>query len=156
MNRSAKLFLSPLLWLTFIPLVMTCHMAIAKTRHPTLELIIGEYQIKVEIVSTPTLRMQGLMNRHNLPENHGMLFVFSETSTHCMWMHNTKIPLSAAFIDDHGIIVNIADMQPNTDDNHCSSAPVHYAIEMGSGWFQDRGIKQGMQVKGLEKAPIGR
>ena len=54
------------------------------------------------------------MNRHSLSDNCGMLFVFPEARAHCMWMQNTLIPLSAAFIDEQGIIVNIADMQPNT------------------------------------------
>ena len=130
-------------------------MAIAKTRLPTLELMAESYLFEVEIAETPALRELGLMNRHVLPDNHGMLFVFPVKYTHCIWMHNTKIPLSAAFIDEQGIIVNIAEMQPDTDDSHCSATPVHYVIEMRSGWFREKGIAPGVHIKGLDKAPIG-
>ncbi len=131
-------------------------MAVATTRLPTLELMAGSYQIEAEIAATPELRRLGLMNRYVLPGNHGMLFVFPETYAHCMWMKDTKIPLSAAFIDEHGIIVNIAEMQPDTHDIHCSAAPVRYAIEMRSGWFRERGIVPGSRIKGLDRAPRGR
>ena len=57
-------------------------------------------------------RPRGLMFRKSLPTNHGMLFVFDSKSTHCMWMRNTLMPLSVAFIDDEGYIINIEDMQP--------------------------------------------
>ena len=156
MNRSVKLFISRLLCVTLFLLAMTCSMAVATTRLPALELMAGSYQIEVEIAATPALRKLGLMNRYVLPDNHGMLFVFPETYAHCMWMKDTKIPLSAAFIDEHGIIVNIAEMQPDTDDNHCSVTPVRYVIEMRSGWFRERGIVPGSRIKGLNRAPSGR
>jgi hypothetical protein len=131
-------------------------MADAKTRPSTLDLMAGSNPIEVEIAATPELRRLGLMNRHVLADNHGMLFVFPETYAHCMWMKDTKIPLSAAFIDEHGIIVNIAEMLPDTDDNHCSAAPVRYVIEMRSGWFRERGIAAGSRINGLDRAPSGR
>lgn len=156
MNRSTTLFITRLLCLTLFALAMTCNMAIAKIRLPTLQLMAGMHRIEVEIAATPALRDLGLMNRLFLPPNRGMLFVFPETHAHCMWMRNTKIPLSAAFLDDQGIIINIADMQPNTDDYHCATASVHYVLEMRSGWFRENGITPGTCIKGLDKAPVGR
>lgn len=156
MNRFKTLFVKRLLWLTLFSLAMTCSMAVAKTRLSTLELMAGSNRIDVEIAATPELRKLGLMNRQVLPDDHGMLFVFPETFTRCMWMQDTKIPLSAAFIDEHGIIVNIAEMQPDTQDNHCSAKPVLYVIEMRSGWFRQRGIAPGSRINGLDKAPSGR
>ena len=50
------------------------------------------------------------MHRKSLAPNAGMLFVFDEAAPHCMWMKNTYIPLSVAFIDAQGAIINIADM----------------------------------------------
>lgn len=85
-----------------------------------------------------------------------MLFVFPEPRRHCMWMHNTQLPLSAAFLDDRGTIINIEDMQPFTDDNHCAARPVRYVLEMERGWFSRRGLAAGMQINGLEKAPPAR
>ena len=156
MNRSTTILLTRLLCLMIFSIAVTCNMAIAKTRLPTLELMAESCRFEVEIAETPALRELGLMNRHALPDNHGMLFVFPETYCHCLWMHNTKIPMSAAFIDEQGIIVNIADMQPNTDDKHCASSSVHYVIEMRSGWFLEKGIGPGSLIKGLDKAPLGR
>ena len=96
------------------------------------------------------------MQRKSLPANRGMLFVFREAGVQCFWMKNTLIPLSIAFLDDGGRIVGIADMKPQSLDNHCSSEPVRFALEMNAGWFRQRGIAAGTKVAGLEKAPQGR
>jgi len=71
---------------------------------------------------------------------------------HCMWMRNTLIPLSVAFIDDDGSIVNIEDMQPKTEISHCAARPVRYALEMDKGWFAQRGLKAGARISGLPAA----
>jgi len=136
-------------------IAMPCNMAVAKTKIPTLQLMVGLHRIEVEVAATPASRHLGLMNRDILPTNHGMLFVFPQTRTYCMWMRNTKIPLSAAFLDEQGVIVNISEMQPDTDDYHCSMTPVHYVIEMRSGWFQENEIGPGVHIQGLDKAPMG-
>jgi uncharacterized membrane protein (UPF0127 family) len=130
-------------------------MAMTKTRIPELQLAAGIHRIDAEVSATPASRKLGLMNRNFLPANRGMLFVFPQLRPHCMWMRNTKIPLSAAFLDKQGIIVNIADMRPDTDDNHCATASVLYVLEMQSGWFLERGIGPGTHIQGLDKAPIG-
>lgn len=80
-----------------------------------------------------------------------MVFVFDENATHCMWMKNTLIPLSVAFIDEAGVIINIADMQPQTEQSHCAARPARFALEMNKGWFAERGIKPGAKLRGLEK-----
>jgi len=80
-----------------------------------------------------------------------MLFRFDETATQCMWMKNTLIPLSVAFIDEAGAIINIADMQPHSEQSHCAARPARYALEMNQGWFAQRGIKPGAKLGGLEK-----
>jgi uncharacterized protein len=152
----ATTWIMQLLCLSLFALAMTCNMAIAKTGIPTMQLAAGMHQIEAEIAATPALRHLGLMNRDSLSDNCGMLFVFPEVRTHCMWMQNTLIPLSAAFINEQGVIVNIADMQPNTSDYHCAAVSVRYVLEMRSGWFREKGIAQGTRIEGLDKAPIGR
>ena len=97
--------------------------------------------------------MQGLMHRRMLPESRGMLFVFPNITYHGMWMMNTYIPLSVAFIDDEGVIINIEDMQPHTRDSHTAKKPARYALEMNLGWFQKRNIKPGIKIEGLDRAP---
>ncbi len=82
-----------------------------------------------------------------------MLFVFPDVARHCMWMKNTFVPLSVAFIDERGVILNIADMQPLNEDSHCASGPARFALEMNQGWFAAKGIKAGAKISGIEKAP---
>ena len=111
----------------------------------------GIHMIQAEVASTTGTRAQGLMRRKSMAQGAGMLFLFDESAAHCMWMKNTLIPLSVAFIDERGQIVNIADMQPQDETTHCASRPVRYALEMNQGWFKKRGISPGMPIQGLEK-----
>ena len=113
---------------------------------PVVRLQLGMYQIKAELASTPAQREQGLMHREKLAPNEGMLFDFEAPAHVCMWMKNTRIPLSVAFIDQDGVIVNIEDMAPMTKTNHCGKKPVRYALEMNQGWFKRRNLNSGSKV----------
>jgi uncharacterized protein len=90
------------------------------------------------------------MMRNKMLQNQGMLFVFERSEPHCFWMRNTLLPLSIAFIDDNGVIVNIADMKPQSDDSHCSKKPVRFALEMNQGWFAAKGIKADSVIGGIK------
>jgi len=115
---------------------------------PTVQLTAGMHVIQAEIAATPTQQQIGMMMRREMGANEGMLFVNAEPGVRCFWMRNTLIPLSAAFVGDDGTIVNIADMQPQTDDSHCSTKPVRFVLEMRQGWFDKRGIKPGSRLRG--------
>jgi uncharacterized membrane protein (UPF0127 family) len=123
---------------------------------PLLELSAGMHRIEAEVAATPESRQTGMMLRTSMPSHRGMLFVFPEPSKHCMWMRNTLVPLSVAFLDEKGQILNIEDMQPRTEDNHCSAKPARYALEMNLGWFRTRGVGAGFAITGVDKAPPGR
>jgi len=125
----------------------------AQAQLPTMELTAGIYVIRAEVASTYDSRAQGLMFRRHLGPNEGMLFVFPRAEAHCMWMKNTLIPLSVAFIDDKGRIVSISEMKPRTETTHCAAGPARFALEMSEGWFAAKGIKPGSPLRGLEKAP---
>jgi uncharacterized membrane protein (UPF0127 family) len=114
---------------------------------------VGSHPIKVEIAAEEPQRMQGLMYRKSMPKEEGMLFVFDEPGYHSMWMKNTLIPLSVAFIDKDGVILNILDMEPQTEDSHMAAGPAVYALEANKGWFAGKKIKPGDKVTGLPKAP---
>jgi uncharacterized protein len=118
---------------------------------PSTKLSAGIHVIQAEVANTTATRSQGLMLRKSMAQGAGMLFVFDERAGHCMWMKNTLIPLSVAFIDEHGEIVNIADMQPLDETSHCASRPVRYALEMNQGWFKRRGIAAGTLIQGLDE-----
>ena len=123
--------------------------AASDPQNPVVQLQAGMHLIKAEVASTPAQRQQGLMFRTKMEQNEGMLFVFGAPAKSCMWMKNTPIPLSVAFIDQAGRIVNIEDMQPLTEQSHCSDGLVHYALEMNRGWFKQRHIKPGSSLAGL-------
>ncbi|WP_018232563.1 DUF192 domain-containing protein [Thioalkalivibrio thiocyanodenitrificans] len=114
-----------------------------------IDLRIGEQRLTAEVADTDETRRHGLMFRESLPEDHGMLFVWEEPARYAMWMQNTPLPLSVAFIDADGRIINIEDMQPDTTRTHQAAAPVIYALEMEQGWFAARGIRAGDRVSGL-------
>jgi uncharacterized membrane protein (UPF0127 family) len=123
---------------------------------PQIRLTIGKSSVAAEVASTEGQRETGLMNRRMLPEDRGMLFVFPEIALHAMWMMNTYVPLSVAFLDRDGVIINIEDMQPQTQDTHPAARPARYALEVNQGWFRKRGIKPGDKVEGLDKAAPAR
>ena len=96
------------------------------------------------------------MFRKSLQTNYGMLFVFDQIAQHCMWMRNTLIPLSVAFIDGQGRIINIEEMQPQTENNHCAQKPAKFALEMNARRFKSRGFGVGTTLAGIDKAPPAR
>ncbi|MEN5181459.1 DUF192 domain-containing protein [Comamonas sp. 4034] len=112
------------------------------------ELSAGMHRIHAQVAQTPRQREVGLMHRKEMPAAEGMLFVFEQPAMQCFWMKNTLLPLTAAFVADDGTIVNLADMQPMTEDSHCSRKPVRYVLEMNQGWFKQKGIAEGAQLRG--------
>jgi hypothetical protein len=129
----------------FLVMILAAAPALAQ-RLPVVQLNAGIHLIRAEVVADDATRAQGLMHRKTLEQNAGMLFIFDHHGIHCMWMRNTLIPLSVAYLDDRGAIVNIEDMEPQTDASHCAAQPVKYALEMNRGWFAARGIKPGARL----------
>jgi uncharacterized membrane protein (UPF0127 family) len=78
-----------------------------------------------------------------------MLFVFEAPQPLSFWMKDTYVPLSIAFVDTRGRIVNIEDMRPQDESPHFSKGLALYAIEMRQGWFAAKGIGAGDVVEGL-------
>lgn len=128
----------------------------ARAEMPVKELGVGMYRIQAEVAATPQTRQLGLMNRREMAAQHGMVFIFTEDARHCMWMKNTLLPLSVAFLDAGGRILNIEDMQPQTEDSHCARGPARYALEMNLGWFRERGVRVGDAIRGVERLPTAR
>ncbi|MBK8070973.1 MAG: DUF192 domain-containing protein [Ramlibacter sp.] len=115
---------------------------------PRVKLTAGMHQIDAQVAATPMQQQVGLMWRKEMPQHEGMLFIFEQATRQCFWMKNTLLPLTAAFVDDDGTIVNLADMKPQTTDPHCSAKPVRYVLEMNQGWFAKKGIKAGARLGG--------
>lgn len=122
-----------------------------QTGLPTVKLSAGIHVIRAEVAADVATRATGLMHRTSMGANDGMLFVFERRDRHCFWMRNTLIPLSIAFLDDDGRIVNVADMAPRSEESHCPTQPVRYALEMNRGWFAAKGLAAGAKVSGLPR-----
>jgi uncharacterized membrane protein (UPF0127 family) len=120
----------------------------AQMNLPRVTLSAGMHQIDAQVAQTPEQRATGLMYRKEMPQHEGMLFTFEQRSVQCFWMKNTILPLTAAFVDDDGTVVNLADMEPQSTASHCSDKPVRYVLEMNRGWFAKKGVKPGMKLAG--------
>ncbi len=142
-----------LLFTLIILLLLAAESSATQTVPPAIPLKILNHTLSAEIAHTPTARSKGLMYRSQLDKNSGMLFIFPKTDIYGMWMLNTSIPLSVAFLDEKGVILNIADMAPHSITSHYSAQPAKYALEMNLGWFAEKNITTGVQVEGLEQAP---
>jgi len=143
--------------LTVFGLLGLCFTAAAQggpqSRLPAVQITAGMHLIRAEVAQTPSQQAAGMMFRTEMGANEGMLFVNEDRGMRCFWMRNTLIPLTIAFIADDGTIVNLADMQPRSDESHCSAAPVRFALEMRQGWFAQRGIKPGQRLRGSPFSP---
>jgi uncharacterized membrane protein (UPF0127 family) len=123
---------------------------------PTVQLSINGHRLVAEVAANTDTRTTGLMHRFSLKPDHGMLFVFNAPQPLAFWMKNTFVPLSIAFIGADGKILNIDDMAPQTETTHPSIGPALYTLEMKKGWFAERDIAAGAQLRGLELAPKAR
>ena len=115
----------------------------------TETLSLAGHRLVAEVADTDAARLRGLMYRTRLAPDHGMLFVFDPPDEYCMWMRNTRLPLSVAFLDARGAVINVEVMQPQTDDRHCARRPASYALEMTQGWFSAHGIREGAVLSGM-------
>jgi uncharacterized membrane protein (UPF0127 family) len=132
---------------------LACTFAFAQQpqKLPVTSLTAGIHVIKAEVAATEANRQQGLMFREKMGQNEGMVFLFEQPAPICMWMKNTLIPLSVAFIDADGKIINIEDMQPHSTESHCAKKPARYALEMNQGWFKQKNIKPGTAIENLPR-----
>jgi uncharacterized membrane protein (UPF0127 family) len=112
-------------------------------------------QLDLELARTPQEHEVGLMYREYLPPDSGMLFVYQARATEGYWMYHTLIPLSIAWIDRDGTIVDIQDMPRLNDPNdaqeasrtvYTPAAPYWYALEVNEGWFLQHGVGVGQQI----------
>jgi uncharacterized membrane protein (UPF0127 family) len=144
--KAYRVLASCVLFLASLPLL-------ADVTFKTSQVKVAGHPLKVELAIEEPQRLQGLMYRKTLGKEDGMLFIFDEPGYHSIWMKNTLIPLSVAFVDKDGVILNIADMEPQTLDSHMAAGPAVYAIETNRGWYADKKVKAGDKVTGLPKAP---
>src|SRR5690242_395058 len=103
--------------------------------------------MKLELAKTEQEQETGLMGRTSLPEDGGMLFIFPQKSRTSFWMKDTLIPLSIAWIDENGKILEIQDMEAQSEALHTPAQPYLWALEVPKGYFAKKGIQPGSTVK---------
>jgi uncharacterized membrane protein (UPF0127 family) len=107
-------------------------------------------ELRVEVADDRAERARGLMGRESLPEDRGMAFLFDAETTSGFWMKDTLIPLSIAFWDRGGRIVQILDMRPCEADpcpTYRPGVPYVGAVEVNRGWFERNGVAIGDRVE---------
>ena len=117
-----------------------------------VQLKIAGSSLFAEVADTPQTSANGLMFRDSLPDDHGMLFVFEKPETASFWMRNTKIPLSIAYIDSAGKILEIESLKPLDETPVASaSSQVAFALEVNEGWFKRNGVSPGATIIGIPR-----
>jgi uncharacterized membrane protein (UPF0127 family) len=119
-----------------------------------VDLKIGRATLHAQIAATGDEREIGLMYVSKMSDNDGMIFLMPAVSQATFWMKNTLIPLSVAFIDPNGVILDIHDMQPGDPTLPDANLPVTrsdtdrtaYALETNLHWFALNGIKPGDKI----------
>jgi uncharacterized membrane protein (UPF0127 family) len=129
---------------------------VASESAAVITLTVNGHTLEAEVADTQATRTLGLAHRSTLPADRGMLFVFAEPAQYAMWMRDTHIPLSVAFLDGEGVVINIEDMQPDTLARHFALRPATFALEVNLGWFSAHGVRPGMRVTGIEGLYTGR
>ena len=109
--------------------------------------IFGSDTVVAEVAATPAAHQEGLMHREDVPEGTGMLFVWDSEATRSFWMRNTYVPLDIAFMNGGMQVVDIQQMEPETEEYHTSSAPAMFALEVPQGWFEAHGVAPGTQAE---------
>lgn len=111
---------------------------------PTTALIVfGNDTVFAEVADSPDERSEGLMNRSEVPDGTGMLFVFEFESNRSFWMKDTYVALDIAFLDVDFRILNIHQMDPESEQLYDSAGPAMFALEVRQGWFAEHSIKVG-------------
>ena len=109
----------------------------------------ADVRVRVEVADDMDEMAKGLMGRTALAEDAGMLFVYPEERELSFWMRDTLIPLSIAFMDGEGRIVDIQDMKALDDrpPHYTSAEPARYALEVNKGFFDERGVEVGDRAR---------
>jgi len=120
---------------------------------PRLALAVNGVPIQVEVARTSRARERGLAGRTALAADAGMLFVFRRPGRPCFWMKDTVLPLSLAFINERGMIVQREELLPGDEQSVCARQPVRFALEVVRNGLPARQLQFGHRVVGLPQLP---
>ncbi|MBI5384913.1 MAG: DUF192 domain-containing protein [Verrucomicrobia bacterium] len=124
------------------------HLNRAQTGLPVMKLWVGAEELTAEVCLTAQQMATGMMFRTNLAENAAMLFPFATPQRASFYMRNTTVPLSAAYLDAEGAILEIRQLKP-LDETPAEAATdqVQYVLEVNQGWFARHNVTTGAVVR---------
>lgn len=141
-----RLLLAPLLFLVMVACDSDEETALGSTRLIRVEGASSSASVRVELATTARAREQGLMFRQSLADDRGMLFLFPDDQTGGFWMRNTYVPLTIAYLDAEGRVLEFAQGKPLDTTVLTPSRPYRYVLEVNQGWFERRGLAAGARV----------
>ena len=130
-------------YLLFFLTLFACTACIAKSPYVTLK----NERFIVELADTSEKQALGLMFREQMPDDHGMLFLFPGEAMRSFWMKNTRIPLDIFYFDEELKLVSVAENTKPCRTQRCpgypSTAPAKYVLELNAGKAAELGVKTG-------------
>lgn len=125
----------------------TVYLPYAQTNLPVIKVFVGAHELRTECALSIQEMATGMMWRTNFAENAAMLFPFGRPHRAEFHMLNTLLPLSAAYIDPTGVILEIRDLKPlDTNMVRAATDQVQYVLEVNQGWFTRHGVNTGAVV----------
>lgn len=104
-------------------------------------------KIDLEIADNEYERQLGLMNRKEMKENQGMLFIFPRQDYESFWMRNTLMSLDMIFVNSQKKIVTIhKNTKTLSDTSYPSSEPAMYVVEVTAGFTDKHNIIVGDKI----------
>jgi hypothetical protein len=120
----------------------------AQPKLATIKLWLGDQELVTEVARRPHEIMTGMMYRTNLAENEAMLFLLPTPQRASFYMRNTTVPLSAAYLDPEGTILEIHDLQPLEEKPvEAQASNVQFVLETTQGWFRRHNLGPGVVVR---------
>ena len=104
-------------------------------------------KLTVKLAKSEAQRRYGLMFTPDVPDRHGMLFIFETDVARRFWMKNTQIPLDMLFFDSAGHLVSlIRSAEPFSLTPRVSTGPVRYVLEINGGEAAKLGVQPESQL----------
>jgi uncharacterized protein len=124
------------------------HLLRAQPRLRTVKVWLGDQELTTEVASRPVEIATGMMFRTNMPENEAMIFVFRDVAPRNFYMRNCTVPLSAAYINPNGEILEIVNLQPHDEVGvNSTSRDIQFVLEVPQGWFSRHNISTGAVLR---------
>ena len=119
----------------------------AQPRLKTMKIWVGTQEVDAELAVNITEVATGMMYRTNMTDAEGMLFLFGLPGQRSFYMRNCVVPLSAAYIDDNGVVDQIVDLNPGVEEPVPSTSDrIKYVLEVPQGWFKRMNVATGSVV----------